>query len=32
MALAMKLAVQAGRMEKKLYARASSPMAGVVGR
>ena len=38
MALAMKLAVQAGRlafeagrMEKKLYASASSPMAGVVG-
>src|SRR6266566_3884489 len=39
MALAMKLAVEcgrlayeAGRMEKKLYASASSPMAGVVGR
>jgi len=39
MALAMKLAVQAGRMafesgrmEKKLYASASSPLAGVVGR
>lgn len=39
MAAAMKLAVQAGRlafeagrMEKKLYASASSPLAGVVGR
>jgi thiazole synthase len=39
MAEAMKLAVQAGRlayeagrMEKKLYASASSPMAGVIGR
>src|SRR5271165_6765036 len=39
MALAMKLAVEAGRlafeagrMEKKLYASASSPLAGVVGR
>src|SRR6201746_827153 len=39
MALAMKLAVQAGRlafeagrMEKKLYASASSPLAGVIGR
>jgi len=39
MAMAMKLAVEAGRlayeagrMEKKLYASASSPMAGVVGR
>jgi thiazole synthase len=38
MALAMKLAVEAGRlaweagrMEKKLYASASSPLAGVVG-
>jgi thiazole synthase len=37
MAIAMKLAVEAGRyaflsgrMEKKLYASASSPMAGVV--
>jgi len=39
MAIAMKLAVQAGRMAfqagrmpKKLYASASSPLAGVVGR
>src|ERR1700723_3335795 len=39
MALAMKLAVEAGRlafesgrMEKKLYATASSPLAGVIGR
>jgi thiazole synthase len=39
MALAMKLGIEAGRlafeagrMEKKLYASASSPMAGVVGR
>jgi thiazole synthase len=39
MAVAMKLAVQAGRlafeagrMEKKLYASASSPLAGVIGR
>jgi thiazole synthase len=39
MALAMKLAVEAGRlayeagrMPKKLYASASSPLAGVVGR
>src|SRR5437764_10487751 len=39
MALAMKLAVEAGRlafeagrMEKKLYASASSPLAGVIGR
>jgi thiazole synthase len=39
MAQAMKLAVEAGRlayeagrMEKKLYASASSPLAGVVGR
>jgi thiazole synthase len=39
MALAMKLAVEAGRlafeagrMGKKLYASASSPLAGVVGR
>jgi thiazole synthase len=38
MAKAMKLAVEAGRlayesgrMEKKLYAAASSPLAGVVG-
>jgi thiazole synthase len=38
MALAMKLAVEAGRlafesgrMPKKLYASASSPLAGVVG-
>jgi thiazole synthase len=39
MALAMKLAIEsgrlafeAGRMEKKLYASASSPLAGVIGR
>ena len=39
MALAMKLAVEAGRlafeagrMPRKLYASASSPLAGVVGR
>jgi thiazole synthase len=39
MALAMKLAVEAGRlafeagrMEKRLYASASSPLAGVIGR
>jgi thiazole synthase len=39
MALAMKLAVEAGRlafesgrMPKRLYASASSPLAGVVGR
>jgi thiazole synthase len=39
MALAMKLAVEAGRlafeagrMEKNLYATASSPLAGVIGR
>jgi thiazole synthase len=39
MAVAMKLGVQAGRlafeagrMEKKLYASASSPLVGVVGR
>ncbi len=39
MAVAMKLAVQAGRlafeagrMEKKLYASASSPLSGVIGR
>ena len=30
MALAMKLGVEAGRMEKKLYASASSPLQGVV--
>jgi thiazole synthase len=39
MAIAMKLSVEAGRlaweagrMQKKLYASASSPLAGVVGR
>ena len=39
MALAMKLGVEAGRlafeagrMERKLYASASSPLSGVVGR